>query len=46
MVNELLKLIQHFPDEPWDWGELSKNSNITMKDVDAHPDKPWEQLLI
>ena len=45
-MSELSKLLQCFPDQSWSWYELSKNSNITMKDVDAHPDKPWEQLLI
>ena len=31
-------------DKPcgWNWGWLSRNPNITMKDVNAHPDKPWD----
>lgn len=29
------------PDKPRDWAALSKNPNITMKDVLAHPDKNW-----
>jgi hypothetical protein len=47
-MNELQMLIRWFPDKNWNWIELSRNPNITMGDVIAYPDKPWdwEGLLI
>ena len=40
-MNSLIKLLELYPDKPWDWFELSKNPNITWELVQAHPDKPW-----
>jgi hypothetical protein len=34
------------PDKPWDWTAISKNSNITMKDINDNPDKPWNWCYI
>lgn len=36
MPNELIKLIEQFPDKPWDWISLCTNPNITVKSVLAH----------
>ena len=33
MVNEndLVKLLELYPDKPWDWSGISENPNLTMK---------------
>src|SRR4051812_45453863 len=40
--NELEKLLQKFPEKPWDWKWLSANPNITFDYVRKHPEKPWD----
>jgi hypothetical protein len=35
------EIIQNNLDKNWSWIWLSKNPNITMEIVEAHPDKPW-----
>ena len=30
------------PNKPWNYRELSLNSNITWEIVEAHPEKPWD----
>jgi hypothetical protein len=42
----LIDLINMFPDKPWNWKSLSRNPNITMKDVINHPDKPWNWKIL
>ena len=39
--NQLLKLLQLFPDKPWDYDYLSENPNITWEIIQKNPDKPW-----
>ena|ERR1700731_4758634 len=39
--NELSKLIEHFPNKNWDWYELSRNPNITIREVLTHPYELW-----
>ena len=34
-------MIHAIPDKPWNWCELSTNSNITWEIVQENPDKPW-----
>ena len=34
-MNELGKLLRHFPDKPWNWSWLSSNPAITMNDVNT-----------
>ena len=41
MSNTLQQLILKFPDKPWNWWELSRNPNITMKFVLDNINKPW-----
>ena len=40
-MNTLQKLINKYPDKPWDWGWLSENPNITPEFVEKYPNKPW-----
>ncbi len=40
-MNELQKLINQFPNKPWNWEFLSKNINITCDIIDNNLDKPW-----
>ena len=40
--NELIKLLNTFPDKEWDWYALSRNPNITWNIVEANPNKPWD----
>jgi len=39
-MNELQKLLNHFPDKPWYWRSISSNPNITMEFINNNPDKP------
>ncbi len=41
LTNELVLLLTEFPNKPWDYELLSKNSNITLKYIKDNPDKPW-----
>ena len=36
-----MEFILDNPDKPWSWYEISKNLNITMKDIIDNPDKLW-----
>ena len=40
--NQLLKLLEKFPDNPWSYLCLSENPNITWGIVQANPDKQWD----
>lgn len=35
--NQLLQLLEMFPDKPWDWSTLSHNPNVTMEWIMTHP---------
>lgn len=39
--NELIKILEAFPKERWDWGDLVRNPNITLDYIDKHPKLPW-----
>ena len=39
--NELIRILEAFPEKPWNWEKLSRNPNITMEFVSHHLDKPW-----
>ena len=41
LANHLTTLIKLHPDEPWDWGYISRNPNITIDFIEANPHKPW-----
>jgi hypothetical protein len=41
IMNELCKLLQHFPDKPWDWNCLSENPNINMEFALSHSCDSW-----
>ena len=43
MSNILEKLIEKYPNKPWNWGEhgLSSNPSITPEFIEKHIDKPW-----
>jgi hypothetical protein len=41
MLNPLELLIEHFPDENWNWSSLSRNPLITWRIVRKFPEKPW-----
>lgn len=41
-ANQLLQLLEHFPDEArWNWEELSCNPNVTIEWIEAHLEYPW-----
>ena len=40
-VNHIEKLLQLYPDKPWNWKELSRNPNITWEIVKANLNLPW-----
>ena len=40
-MNELIQLLEKFPDKEWNWDELSYNPNITIEIVEKYPDKEW-----
>ena len=41
MLNHLVKLLELYPEKPWNWYRLSSNSNITWDIVEQNLDKPW-----
>lgn len=41
MVNHLTKLLELYPDKPWNWYDVSKNPNITWEYIMNNPDKLW-----
>lgn len=41
MTNELIKLLEAFPDKRWNYAELAANPNISMKYIDDHPNGCW-----
>ena len=41
-VNIIKKLLELFPDKPWDWELLTTNPNIDYDYIKDHPEFPWE----
>ena len=40
--NEYFQFILKYSDKPWNWLEITKNSNITIDIVEANPNNiPW-----
>jgi hypothetical protein len=39
--NDLIELLQLFPDADWDYDKVSCNELITLDFVKSNPDKPW-----
>ena len=37
-----MKDILDNPDKDWNWINISRNPNITMKIINKYPDKPWD----
>jgi len=35
-------IVERYQNEPWDWGHLSCNPNITMDIIERYPNKPWD----
>lgn len=40
--NELIKILEAFPNREWNWNYVSSNPNITMDYIDSHPEFPWD----
>jgi hypothetical protein len=40
--NQLIKLLEKYPDKSWKWYGISLNPNITMKFITDNPDKSWD----
>lgn len=38
-----LNIVWKYPNEDWDWGELSHNPGITRKNIRENPDKKWDR---
>jgi len=47
-VNPLLKLYYEFPNmrKYWDWGEISKNECIGMKEIENNMNLPWRWYAV
>lgn len=41
-MTRLIDLVLANPDKEWDWAELSWNPSITMADVPANSELPWD----
>ena len=39
--NELSKLLEKYPNKPWDWYFISHNPNITIEMIEKYPENPW-----
>lgn len=40
--NQLLQLLELFPDKPWGWKQLSRNPNITMEFIATNLSCAWD----
>lgn len=40
--NEFIKILEAFPDKPWNWKLVLQNPNISLDYIESHPDFPWE----
>jgi len=45
-VNELMKLLEKYPDKPWCWDAISTNPNLTIEYIEKHPEKAWDWFAI
>ena len=47
-MNELIKLLQRFPNKPWNWHYLSRNPNLTIEDIKLcpHPHGNWKPYYL
>ena len=41
-----MDFIEKYIDKPWNWRELSWNSNITSEFIEKHIDKPWSNIYV
>ena len=41
-MNILLYLLEKYPEKPWDWYWISKNTNLAMDIIEKNPEKPWD----
>lgn len=41
-----MDFIEKYIDKPWNWRELSWNSNITSEFIEKHIDKPWSNIHV
>lgn len=44
--NQLLNLINEFPDKTWSWYGIACNPNLNMKFILDNPDKSWDWFRI
>lgn len=42
MSNDLVKLIEAFPEKQWDWNFISSNPNITWEYIQNNPQMKWD----
>ena len=40
--NPLERLLEKYPDKPWDWEKISSNIGITRDFIEKHPTKKWD----
>ncbi len=46
ICNPLITLLNMFPDEAWNYKELTVNRNVNMDYILNHSDKPWDSLYL
>ena len=40
--NMLMTILKFYPDKPWNWFDISRNTNLTMDMINNNPDKSWD----
>ena len=45
-MNTLTYLLEKHPELPWNWDDISMNTNITMEFIETYPEKPWDWFHI
>lgn len=40
----IARMIETFPDKPWNWHRVSRNPGITVHFVNNYPDFPWDWI--
>lgn len=40
-MNNLIRILETYPDAPWHWPSLTTNPNIDLNYIDSHQELPW-----
>ena len=41
-MNPLERILERYPDKPWDWDSISCNTNLQLEWIVKYPDEDWD----